>query len=393
MLFTTIHEIRKILPTSKWTDFSRLESLLEEEEQNTLIPITGNALYMQLQDDYDKAVAENGANALPAEGEMPKDSIGPTTLAILRCCQRVVFYKMLANNSGLFSLSFNEGGGLNSSTADNYDEANEKAMQRFVKDAFNKSHRSVDALLKLLEADAQDQQHYTENWKKSRYFYLQANLLFTTASSMQQFLNIDESRERYIQLVPRIRYAQDVYIRPRLGSKLLGDLIAMKYNTMIPNPAATSETEEDGNASEEVQDTEEIHEDAQSTKKLNAILPQVLMALALYVESTEKTMARPLSFSEGEMQIQLARQYIHQHPKDFMEYYCPELADILPKPRPGECSSDYSENGDYSENSDYSNNNNYSEHRGHCEHKRKTAPPPPPHHDPYVLDLGGLFHS
>ena len=410
MLFTDIEEVRQILPTSKWTDLTKLESLLEEEEQNTLLPILGDSLYEHLQEQYDKLI-KTYVNVSPGtmrymSGSGNEEEPSRTLVSVLRTCQRIALYKVLANNSGLFALSFNEGGGLNASSADNYDEANDKAMQRYVKDAWNKAHRSVDSLLKQLESDARGAREFTNLWKSSRYFYYQGGLLFTTAVQLQQFLNIDESRERFIQLVPRIRYAQDVYIRPRLGRKLLADLIEMKYGeepaveqqSTAGEPAGEPQGTGDGDQTAEPQDTGdgdqtaepqdtvgEVEEPKPASKEtLEAILPEVLMSLALYVESSEKSMARPLSFNEGEMQIELARQYIKQHPEDFAYYYCAELKDLLPPPPPP--ASDDSD----AEDEDKHHKPHHHDPHHHCDPHHHD-----PHHhcDPYVLDLGALTHS
>ncbi len=381
MLFTNISEIRNILPTARWNDLNKLASLLEEEEQNNLMHILGTTLYRQIQEDYEGMNGDSGMTESRNDGETEPQNNGETVehgeeeeetkkfkLAVIRTCQRVTFYMVLAHNSGLFSLSFNEGGGVNSSTAENYDEANEKAVQRFVKDAFNKANRNIDSLLRLLEMDAQGKQVYTNAWKESRYFYRQAGLLFTTAVELQEFLNIDESRERFIQLVPRIRYTQSTYIRPRLGTKLLNDLIGLKYGAN----GANGDDNENLNGGT-------IENEGESL--LPALLIPVLTSLALYVESTEKSMARPLSFNEGEMQIAQARQFIKQHPEEFAEYYCPELADILPPPAP--------EGSRVQGGQGVQDNLNGEtvEHKPH--HKDEHQP----HHDPYVLDLGGLTHS
>lgn len=62
-------------------------------------------------------------------------------------------------------------------------------------------------------------------WKESAYYYYADGLLFNTATDFDRFVNIYESREKFIQLVPDIRYCQETNLETELGEELLSDLI------------------------------------------------------------------------------------------------------------------------------------------------------------------------
>lgn len=223
MFFRYISEIKSIIPTSKWDKLDILLGLLEEEEDNNLRPILGDPLFDRLASDYGELVR---ISEFWYGSDGDKDKI-----RILRTCQKVALYMVLSRNSGLLSVSFNAGGGINAMNADGYDTPNNDLVKRFERDAWGKANRSIDTLLRLLERDAQQiEPLYRDLWMHSRYFYFQGNMLFTTATEFQRYLNIEESRARFISLIPEILYAQSVYIQPRIGQPLLDYLIAFKYN-------------------------------------------------------------------------------------------------------------------------------------------------------------------
>ena len=165
MLLIETKEIRSYLPTSKWRDADALLSYVEEEEQNVLIPILGEELFCELAQAYQDRAAVSGG--------ITPDLIPPTEvdahIRIIRLCQKVELYMALANNVGLLAVSFNQGGGFNVSTSDNYDNADKDALNRLEKDAFRKAHRNIEALLAELERDAKSENpQFADKWRKSR---------------------------------------------------------------------------------------------------------------------------------------------------------------------------------------------------------------------------------
>ena len=283
MFFKYLSEIKSVIPTSKWDDLDGLVSLLEEEEDNHLRPLLGESLFQKLAEDYE---------SMSDSEYWQQETTDKDTARIIRACQKVAVYMMLANNSGLLTVSFNRGGGLNTMTAEDYDTPGTDTMKRFERDAWKKGHRNIDSLLRLLELDAQKtDSKYGSLWKQSRYFYRQANLLFTTAPELQQYLDIADSREKYISLVPDISYAQAVYIQPRIGQPLLDKLLAMKYEPTV---------------------------EYGSDPLFLSFADKVLSATALYVEASQKDLRRDDSLNRADMQIALACRIIKENPDYFI---------------------------------------------------------------------------
>ena len=70
-----------------------------------------------------------------------------------------------------------------------------------------------------------------ELWRNSRYYYLAAGLIIPSASVLQNYYNIYDSRERFIQLLAELRFIQETYIGPVIGEDLMEYLIDHARNT------------------------------------------------------------------------------------------------------------------------------------------------------------------
>lgn len=319
MLLRLETEIRSYLPTSKWNDAQLLLSYVEEEEQNVLLPILGYELFEHLNERYDKLVAEyEGITA----DIFPVDKVDDE-VRLLRICQKVCLYMVLANNSGLLSVSFNPGGGMNQVSSEYYDTADKDAVNRFERDAWKKAHRNIDALLTLLERDARSENPmFKKLWQNSRYFYLQSNLLLTTASQMQDYLDIKGSRERYIELVPDMKYCQSVYLTPQVGEKLMDAFIRSATDDSVI-PIIKDDTLSEGAL---------LAKNGEIRGHWIEALDRLRSALANYTEHRNVKMRRADSLSEGDMQIARAVQFISEHQDSFMPYV--ETSPLYQPPRP-----------------------------------------------------------
>lgn len=263
MLITTQNEIISLMPTSRWDRPQQLFGYLEEEEAVALEPLLGGALYQHVITEYDRLKGEYGditattvrptakakqdarlAHAdvterleqiqqgkyretytTAEEGEKDVPITDMATIRLIRICQQIEFYKMLSHKAGLLSVSFNEGGGMNMVSADGYDPADEKKTERMVKDAWMSAGRAIDSLLLFLEADAKDKRIFAELWKDADAYYLHKDLLFQTARTLNEYLDIKGERMAYVALVRDIRFCQNTYLKPRIGAKLLSAVI------------------------------------------------------------------------------------------------------------------------------------------------------------------------
>lgn len=268
MLVTTQNEIQSLMPTARWDKPQVLFGYLEEEEAVALEPLLGASLYQHVLTEYDRLRQEyvditattvqptgkakqdprlahadvtewleqvaqgkyRETYTVPEEGEKEVPAKDMKTIQLIRICQRIEWYRMLANKAGLLTISFNEGGGMNISVGESYDAADEKAKDRAVKDALGGAGRAIDSLLLFLEADAKGEKLFTEMWQEADAFYLNKDLLFQTATVLDKFLDIKKQRMAYVSLVRDIRFCQDTYLEPRIGARLLEAVVDFANN-------------------------------------------------------------------------------------------------------------------------------------------------------------------
>lgn len=320
MLIKTENEIINLMPTSRWDRPEQLFGYLEEEERVALEPLLGTELYLWVCQQYEELIDLYGditANTItplkkakedpslpyvdvterldnihrgnlqyaisPSSSEgtidVPEDDM--QTIRLIRICQQIEFYKMLSHKAGLLTVSFNEGGGMNVITADGYDPAEEKRMDRVVKDAFMSAGRAIDTLLLFLEADAKGDRLFTEKWQKADAYYLHKDLLFQTAKVLNEYLDIKGERMAYVQLVRDIRFCQNTYLKPRVGVRLLKAMTAFANDGTLPELEA-----EDGVVPSRSQESEEDCRDV-----MNELLSLLRTALAFYTEGRRTELA------------------------------------------------------------------------------------------------------
>ena len=323
MLITTPNEIQSLMPTARWDRPQQLFAYLVEEETVALEPLLGTTLYQHLIGEYDRlretytditaaTVRPSGkakqdarlAHAdvterleqiqagkyretftAAADGEQKVSEEDMAVIRLLRICQQIEFYKMLSHKAGLLTVSFNEGGGMNMVSADGYDPADEKHMERVVKDAYMSAGRAIDSLLLFLEADAKGKRLFTEKWSEADAFYLHKDLLFQTARMLNEYLDIKGERMAYVSLVRDIRFCQNTYLKPRVGAKLLKALI--EYANLGEAAIRSQQTEQEGEDSAGQGGT-----NAGSDDHFEELLGMVRTALAFYVESRRTTITQ-----------------------------------------------------------------------------------------------------
>ncbi len=327
MLITEQNEIINLMPTARWDRPSQLFGYLEEEEAAALEPLLGHSLYQHVLTEYVRlrnsyvditstTVRPTGIAKLDpqlahadvterleqiqaggyrqvytgaAEGDVEVPPEDLATIRLIRICQQIEFYKMLSHKAGLLTVSFNEGGGMNMVSADGYEPADEKRMERVVKDAYMSAGRSIDSLLLFLEADAKGTRLFTEKWQEADAFYLHKDLLFQTARVLNEYLDIKGDRMAYVALVRDIRFCQNTYLKPRVGAKLLKAVV--EWANVGGNLDGGTAEHTGGNSSS---DSIAAYETA-----VEELLSLLRTALAFYIEGRRTTITQvsPLSSS------------------------------------------------------------------------------------------------
>lgn len=315
MFIRTENEIISLMPTSRWSRPDQLYGYLEEEERVALEPLLGTTLYQYLCEECERLrgiyaditpttikptgrakddpglahadvterlerIQQGNYQACSCE-EMSEDETDVSNedmqkVLLIRICQQIEFYKMLSHKAGLLTVSFNEGGGMNLVSADGYDTADEKRIERVAKDAFMSAGRAIDSLLLFLEADAKGKRMFTEMWKDADAFYLHKDLLFQTARVLNEYLDIKGERMAYVALVRDIRFCQNTYLKPRIGAKLLKAVVDFANGNPSPD---SPEGEGAAAASSPLGETEGVE-----------LLSMLRTALAFYVESRRTTL-------------------------------------------------------------------------------------------------------
>lgn len=313
MLITTQNEIISLMPTARWDRADQLLGYLEEEERVVLEPLLGTTLFQFLLTEYERlrkkyvditatTIRPSGKakedphlvyadvterlehiqagdyreTCFPVDDDMvavPEEDL--MTIRLIRICQQIEFYKMLSHKSGLLTVSFNEGGGMNIVTADGYEPTDEKRMERVVRDAYMSAGRAIDSLLLFLEADAKGQKLFAEKWAEADAYYLHKDLLFQTARTLNEYLDIRGDRMAYVSLVRDIRFCQNTYLKPRIGAKLLKEVV--EWANLGGETAEHSDSDEGSVLSDSV--AEEL-------------LSLLRTALAFYVESRRTTITQ-----------------------------------------------------------------------------------------------------
>lgn len=329
MLVTTQNEIQSLMPTARWDKPQVLFGYLEEEEAVALEPLLGASLYQHVMTEYDRLRQEyvditattvrptgkakqdprlahadvterleqvaqgkyRETYTTPEEGEKEVPATDLKTIRLIRICQQIEWYRMLSHKAGLLTISFNEGGGMNISSGESYDPADEKAKDRAVKDAWMSAGRATDSLLLFLEADAKGEKLFTELWKEADAFYLHKDLLFQTAKVLNEYLDIRSERAVYVSLVRDIRFCQNTYLKPRIGGKLLKAVVAFANDGKAA--ILSQQTGQDGEGTTGTEPAgETTGTAAEATAALEELTELLRQALAFYVESRRTTITR-----------------------------------------------------------------------------------------------------
>lgn len=356
MFITTQNEILSVMPTAKWDRPQQLFGWIEEEERVALEPLLGTTLYQHLLDEYDRLrtayeditattvrptgkakkdakvahadvterleqiqkgkYRETFTKPEPGEKDVPKKDL--MTIRLIRICQQIEFYKMLSHKAGLLTVSLNEGGGANRVSAENYEPADDKEIDRMTKDAFMSAGRAIDSLLLFLEADAKGDRLFTEKWQEADAFYLHKDLLFQTARVLNEYLPIKGERMAYVELVRDIRFCQNTYVKTRIGGKLLKAVIGFA-NEGMPEASSSSDSSD---SSVEVSDSSDSSAEVMMPEHeaMDELLDMLRTALAFYVESRKvemgpqkEKMARRDSMIDAQQAMATACQWIEEH--------------------------------------------------------------------------------
>ena len=176
---------------------------------------------------------------------------------LLSVCQRVICYDAMARVIDQQAISVN-GAGVNVAVSDDYGKADQESIRAYKASCNKEAHAAVNRLLFLLEGwvkashdivgdavpDESEQASPSEGgaysspyieelteianlWRSSRFYFLAAGLVIPSAEVLQEYLNIYDSREKFITMLPDLRYIQEDILAPIIGEDFLEEMVAI----------------------------------------------------------------------------------------------------------------------------------------------------------------------
>ena len=253
MLITTIQELRLIYPNHAFDSIDGMVGFIDNSEHGFLEDKLGTPLYEALCKWYNENTVTRTSVTDYQTGYWNR---------LLLMAQRCVGFDALGRAAGMQGVSVNNAG-INQMIAEDYPKADSSAVDTYRKTAFTEALKSCDYMLAELErwttaaasdavsgspadegtAAANGQSSMVNGqfederaaivalWAKSRYYYLAASMLIPSAVVLQQYLDFDESREKFIRMLPDLRYIQEEIIANAIGEEYLDHLINVSLRT------------------------------------------------------------------------------------------------------------------------------------------------------------------
>ena len=322
MLITTPEELRAFLPSHTYRNLDTVRGYLQNSELTFLRQRIGQPLLDALNRHYTDLGPIVGT-PIGTDGSVADDQemLADPWRALILLCQRCIVYDAFARASDIMAISANDMG-LNIAESENYDAANDKRVDRYKAQLIKESHAATDLLFLQLEAwereeskreqeasnlsqseesenenisedllpstplnSASDIKTILELWQQSETCYLNTGLLFNTATEFNTYVDIYDSRERFITLLPDIRYCQELHLEAEIGPELLTYL-------------------HDG------------HRAGTLTPEQTKAYTMLQRCLSLYVEARAKMFNRPAARDEAQGYMHLTQEYIRNHQTD-----------------------------------------------------------------------------
>ncbi|MDY4955666.1 MAG: DUF6712 family protein, partial [Prevotella sp.] len=261
MILSTTKELRLHIPSNAIDEISSLQGILDNSEKDFLRDKLGDSLYNRLCEYYQTISPDDFFMAV-SNGEHSQQP----WMQLLLMAQRMVTYDAMSRFTYTQALSIN-GAGINMASSDDYGTASKDLLDKSVQGYKREAMVSLNQMLVMLEgwarkmetpapiADAdtteplptepgvepstiepEDEQHKAIEeisilWQESQYYYLHHDLLIATCADLQQYLDIYESREKFIRLLPDLHFIQDEYISEAIGE----DTVQHLLHTTDPN--------------------------------------------------------------------------------------------------------------------------------------------------------------
>nr|DAE40391.1 MAG TPA: hypothetical protein [Bacteriophage sp.] len=245
MILSTTKELRLHIPSNAIDEISSLQGTLDNSEKDFLRDKLGDSLYDQLCKYY-QSISPDEFYLSVTNGEHTHQP----WQQLLLIAQRMVVYDAMSRFVYTQALSIN-GTGINVASSDDYGTASKDLLDKGVQGYKREAMVSLNQMLVMLEgwakkmatpapiADAdtieqptepKDEEHKAIEeisllWQESQYYYLHHDLLIAKCADLQHYIDIYESREKFIRLLPDLHFIQDEYISEAIGEDTVQRLL------------------------------------------------------------------------------------------------------------------------------------------------------------------------
>lgn len=260
MLLSKNEELRLHIPSNAVDDVTLLSGIIDNSEKDFLRDKLGTALYDRLCQYYDSIDPLEFYNNV-VNGTYTND---PWAELLLNA-QRMICNDALARFAYQQVISVN-GSGINVVSGNDYGNADDRLLEKGVGGYKKEAAIACNNLLIILEdwskllsepmpingeetdggptppsdeatvpdgspsgieVDAHAAiEEIVTLWQQSKYFYLHADLLIPTAHVLQHYLDIYENRDKFIRLLPDLRFIQDEYIEDAFGEDFVREMLS-----------------------------------------------------------------------------------------------------------------------------------------------------------------------
>lgn len=255
MILSTIQELRLHLPSNAVDEVALLQGVLDNSEKDFLLDKLGTSLYDRLCKYYNTETTPDDFFYSITSGTYASD---PWAILLLNA-QRMIANDAMARYVYQQAVSVN-GAGVNVASSNDYAAADTKLIEKGVQGYRKEAMTSLNILLTTLEtwaeqintpaeadtdetadnADSTDSTTTDEHeaiveivtlWQESRYYYLHGDLLIPTCAVLQEYIDVYDNRDKFIRLLPDLRFIQDEYITDAIGEDTLADLLHSTADT------------------------------------------------------------------------------------------------------------------------------------------------------------------
>lgn len=250
MLLSTNQELRLHVPSNAFDDVSLLQGILDNSEKDFLRDKLGTPLYNRLCEYYKLNIDANNFYLAVTNGTYAQH---PWQELLLNA-QRMVANDTLSRYAYQQLISAN-GAGVNMAASQDYAVATDKMLDKGVQGFKKEAMVSLNNLLLLLEGWAKltqpmfidepttnttteqpptvpteeermaEIEEIVKLWQQSEYYYLHHDLLLPTCAALQQYIDIYNNRDKFIRLIPDLRFIQEEYIEDVFGTDFIAEML------------------------------------------------------------------------------------------------------------------------------------------------------------------------